>query len=393
MMLSVFVVCQFCEKDFVSIGRHSWRCKQRIHQDQGNDGVMNESSVHQAPVINTPRVIIPTRSAFKCCCGKVCKGRRGLKMHQRSCRLIHDMDTELHQDIVDQNDLDLSDVNEVERGNINENITTVFSDEIPVLKKGIRLPKSDSEWVTANEYFKFSLQPITSQDLNASIQQLNKNVYEYFAKNFGFINNNPNSLLANKYKEYSIKELKKSLKSLKSLNNDPDEIKYVSHLLRDKLRSPSNNQSQYDSCLDVNNSPFNNVNHDEYIQKNFWGYVKNILNRNDSVLPSFNLRQCVEYFTKTLAAVHPNKLFHIPSWIPKLSDPTIQFDLEPPTYHQVTNTIRKMKASGSPCPLDQISIISFKRCPFLRSYLTNLIHAVWSSGSIPSEWKMYNINS
>ena len=46
------------------------------------------------------------------------------------------MDTELQQDIVDQNDLDLSDVNEVERGNINENITTVLSDEISVLKKG-----------------------------------------------------------------------------------------------------------------------------------------------------------------------------------------------------------------------------------------------------------------
>ena len=70
-----------------------------------------------------------------------------------------------------------------------------------------------------------------------------------------------------------------------------------------------------------------------------------------------------------------------------LSDPIIQLDLEPPTYQQVTNIIRKMKASGSPCPLDQISIICFKRCPFLRSYLTYLIHAVLSSGSIPSEWK------
>ena len=70
-----------------------------------------------------------------------------------------------------------------------------------------------------------------------------------------------------------------------------------------------------------------------------------------------------------------------------LSDPIIQFNLEPPTYQQVTNIIRKIKASGSPCPLDQISIICFKRCPFLRSYLTDLIHAVWSSGSIPSEWK------
>ena len=45
-----------------------------------------------------------------------------------------------------------------------------------------------------------------------------------------------------------------------------------------------------------------------------------------------------------------------------------------------------MKPSGSPCPLDQISIISFKRCPFLRSYLT-IIQSVWSTGEIPLEWK------
>ena len=46
-----------------------------------------------------------------------------------------------------------------------------------------------------------------------------------------------------------------------------------------------------------------------------------------------------------------------------------------------------MKASGSPCPLDQISIICFKRCPYLRTYLAEIIHAVWSSGSISSDWK------
>ena len=46
-----------------------------------------------------------------------------------------------------------------------------------------------------------------------------------------------------------------------------------------------------------------------------------------------------------------------------------------------------MKASGSPCLLDQLSIICFKRCLFLRTYLTDLIHAVWLSGTIPSKWK------
>ena len=70
-----------------------------------------------------------------------------------------------------------------------------------------------------------------------------------------------------------------------------------------------------------------------------------------------------------------------------LSDTEVQFDLDPPSYQQVTNIIRRTKASGSPYPLDQLSILRFKRCPFLRTYLTDLIRAVWLSGTIPSEWK------
>ena len=54
-----------------------------------------------------------------------------------------------------------------------------------------------------------------------------------------------------------------------------------------------------------------------------------------------------------------------------------------------------MKASGSPCPLDKISVIPFKRCPYLRSYLTGLFLANQDqsglfqdqSGDTPLEWK------
>ena len=56
------------------------------------------------------------------------------------------------------------------------------------------------------------------------------------------------------------------------------------------------------------------------------------------------------YFSKTLTKIDPNKLFVISSWIPKLSGPVFQFDLDPPTYQQTTNIIRKMKSFGSPCP-------------------------------------------
>ena len=73
--------------------------------------------------------------------------------------------------------------------------------------------------------------------------------------------------------------------------------------------------------------------------------------------------------------------------LPALPPPSIHFTCEPPSYEKVTKIIRKMKASGSPCPLDQISIICFKRCPFLRTVITRLLRTIWRSGSIPSEWK------
>ena len=168
---------------------------------------------------------------------------------------------------------------------------------------------------------------------------------------------------------------------MKSIKGDLNEIKYVSRMLRDKLRNKNNDTNQL-KC-DINQS----FNHDKYIGRNFWGYVKNVMNRKDAVLPSFSMTDCLTYFSKSLTKINPNKLFKIPSWIPQLSDPAIEFNLDPPTYQQITNIIRKMKSSGSPCPLDQLSIICFKRCPYLRSYLTDLIREIWLSKTVPTEWK------
>ena len=46
-----------------------------------------------------------------------------------------------------------------------------------------------------------------------------------------------------------------------------------------------------------------------------------------------------------------------------------------------------MKTSGSPCPLDQISVIVLKRIPYLRSYLTILIQNIWDTQHLPITWK------
>ena len=216
--------------------------------------------------------------------------------------------------------------------------------------------------------------------MNTSIQVLNDAIYNYFADNFGHTETIPDKNLINKYKDHTVKNLKKALRNLKSTNSDITEIKYVSRALRDKLRD-NNKNTQTDTNHDES------FNHDKYLERNFWGYVKNVLKTKRTVLTSFSMPECLNYFRKILAEIHPTKLFQIPSRIPKLCNPQIQFDLDPPTYQQITAVIRKMKASGSPCPLDQLSIICFKRCPYLRTYLTELIRAVWLSGTIPSEWK------
>ena len=68
-------------------------------------------------------------------------------------------------------------------------------------------------------------------------------------------------------------------------------------------------------------------------------------------------------------------------------EPLSRFDLNPPSYAEICKVIKRMKSKGSPCPLDQISIICFKKCPYLRTYITAICAKVWETNHIPSSWK------
>ena len=284
-MLLTCVVCSFCGQDFVTHGRHSWRCKQRTNQDQSR----STNTEREMPALNNPNVPITQRTVIKCCCGKVCKGNRGLKMHQRSCQVLHGLNNDLCADLEEQ----FADNQEVITANDqppNAQSTLISEEIIPDLKKDINLPKKDSEWKTANEYFKFVIPlngPIMSQDFNSSIRHLNDTIYNYFFENFGNVESLPDIKLVGKYKDHSIKDLKKTLCDLKHTNSDVAEIEYVSRILRKKLRNLGDSQTQTDS----------NFNHDKYIERSFWGYVKNVLNRGDTVFPSFSMTECIVHFT------------------------------------------------------------------------------------------------
>ena len=161
----------------------------------------------------------------------------------------------------------------------------------------------------ANEYFKFTLPlnaSIRNVNLNSSISILNNTIYNYFAENFGYVESLPDKSLKEKYGNHNAKDLKKALKTLKTSKSNLAEIKYVSRLLPKKLDANTVNKAT--------DTADESLNHDNYVERNFWAYVQYMFDRKDLVLPAFTMTDCFTHFKNVLAQVNPNKLFKIPDW-------------------------------------------------------------------------------
>ncbi|ESO04097.1 hypothetical protein HELRODRAFT_173175 [Helobdella robusta] len=109
--------------------------------------------------------------------------------------------------------------------------------------------------------------------------------------------------------------------------------------------------------------------------------MQKLFNPSNSLTPSFSIDDCKKYFYNILHDPFHNK-FRLSNWVPTLQQPTIPCNIDPPTYHEMATVIRKCKLRASPCPLDQISIIVFKKCPMLRTILHQLIVECWSLQSL-----------
>ena len=66
---------------------------------------------------------------------------------------------------------------------------------------------------------------------------------------------------------------------------------------------------------------------------------------------------------------------------------TTDFNMQQPTYAKVKKVIMKMKSSASPSPLNQISVIAFKKYPVLGSRLTSILRKSWTAKTFSDVWK------
>ena len=202
----------------------------------------------------------------------------------------------------------------------------------PIAEKEVKLPKSDRQWIKANNFFKSVLfiDEIKESTLNNCCQKMSDTVYGYFEQ-FGFVENN---------------------------------------------RVMTNENPRVDP-----------VDHDSLIHKSFREYAREFIDKSREKLPCFSMHECFSYFHHILGESCPNRTFLIPDWIPPVPTPSIQFSIGPPTYREITKIIQEMKTSGSPCLLDPSSVIAFKRSTYLRRYVTEIISQAWEAKTIPDTWK------
>ena len=160
-------------------------------------------------------------------------------------------------------------------------------DNICVLNKEIKLPKSPLQWSTTYEYFKSTLShyPIKSYDLNSNVSFVSTAIYGYCLQNYGFANDSNNVDMQNKYRDFHIKDLKKELKQLKLVNNNAKEIKLVSCQLRIILNKRRHNNG-------VNLKLIQEEDCNNRIKRNFWGFVNNVFQKRNSFLTTCSKVQC-----------------------------------------------------------------------------------------------------
>ena len=192
-------------------------------------------------------------------------------------------------------------------------------------------------------------------------------MWVYFNDNYGQVK--PRTKFS-QYNNMSKSKLKKSLKNLKLQCGNLEEIRYISKLLRKKL------------CFKDQAR-----NYEKDLSKDFWKFCKGEFEQSETQQPNFDELSCYDYFKSVFLEKSENRQFNFPSWLKPFPAASSNFDSECPSYREITKRIRRMRSSGSPCPIDQISIIPFKRCPILRTQLWRILSKCWTKKRIPIIWK------
>ena len=330
--------------------------------ENSNNNDRGSSSTMERDTESTVGSDNAVEETHKCYCERIFKSYRSLNLRRRSCFV---QDSAAFGEFFAQHGTNSNIIHST------ENLTEASpppSDKFELLP-GVRLPRSNIAWKEANDYFQLQFSTTTEVgDLNSDLIYMNNVIWTYFKDTCGLAKSGCNF---DHYKTMSKSKLKKYLKDLKLNGGSLKEIKFVSKLLRKRMQSSVYAQRDYEK---------------EY-NDNFWKFCKDEFEYTNVIEPTFNEQTCFDYFKNIFKEKNKSRLFNWPPWLRSLPSASAGFNMECPTYHEISKIVRKMKSRGSASPFDQISIIAFKRCPILRTHLWKIICQCWNEKSIPSVWK------
>jgi len=265
-----------------------------------------------------------------------------------------------------------------------DSTTSSSSDDVTIpatvqclLLPGVKLPRRKERWEEANIHFKITLPINPSEkiiDIDKYTENFQKEIYNYFTETEGNImQKDKTDPFIVKYKQFTIKQLKRELAKLKTNHMNGAEILYVSRLIRQQINPKRSNQAK--------------ASIESQLHKNFWSTCRTIFNQTKNTLPTFGVEKDFAYFKQSLAQVRKLKVFRLPSWMTSLPPPLQACNNDPPTYQEVARSVRESKSKASACPLDEISVIALKNCPQLKTVLHKLLVACWENKVIPRCWK------
>ena len=102
----IFTTCAIGGGEFKLLGHHIWRCKDKLKNAENSNtksNNLNTTSRNTLSVAIDGYTDASNCSEVKCCCGKHYNGPHGLKMHQRSSRVVKGMNGETFEDLEQSN--------------------------------------------------------------------------------------------------------------------------------------------------------------------------------------------------------------------------------------------------------------------------------------------------
>ena len=191
------ISCEVCNKDFLSLGRHAWRCKPRITATIGTIETNNQSlspNISLATQNNNNVLITQVKNTFdphenenkdhkfRCYCGRKFNTYRGLNTHRRSCFFGKTRDMKkLFKDTTE--------VIDVTRNWNDEIIDLITGMPKRFIKKGVILPNNERDWKSANEFFRSNFHHNNEiLGIDNEVILMKSNICNYFSEHHGVVN-------------------------------------------------------------------------------------------------------------------------------------------------------------------------------------------------------------